>query len=91
MDKEYRVIVHGLVQGVCFRALVRERAERYHLCGYVKNLEDGTVEICVQGEEHVISRFLESLQQESGRARIDDLSITFTDAKDCFSSFMVLH
>lgn len=89
MKQEYLVIATGLVQGVCFRALVSERARSYDLCGYVKNLKDGTVEIRVQGEKDVIDRFLENLQHDTGHARVDHLFIELVEPIVIFSSFKI--
>lgn len=89
MKKEYLVVAKGLVQGVCFRALVRERAETYGLFGYVTNLKDGSVEICIQGEEEKITSFLESLNQDPGFAKIESFSIDISEIKKLFSSFSI--
>jgi Acylphosphatases len=50
-------IVHGFVQGVGYRSLVKKIAERNGLCGFVRNLGDGSVEIFVEGNPADISRF----------------------------------
>ena len=38
------VVIHGLVQGVWFRASTRDEAVRIGITGWVKNLRDGSVE-----------------------------------------------
>jgi acylphosphatase len=45
-----RVIIHGFVQGVAFRASTRNQAERLGIGGWVRNLSDGTVEALFEGE-----------------------------------------
>jgi acylphosphatase len=90
MKKEYHILVKGLVQGVSFRALVKERAQRYQLCGYVKNLVDNSVEICLQGEEGIIQQFLQHLKEDSGFARIESMSTKVEESKNVFSSFSIL-
>ena len=39
----------GRVQGVGFRYTVRNIALRYNVAGYVRNLPDGRVEMCLEG------------------------------------------
>lgn len=90
MKKEYFIIVKGQVQGVSFRSLVQQRARACDLRGYVKNLEDQNVEICLQGDEKMVQKFLESLKQDSGFAKITELSSQSREQKKLFDSFSIL-
>lgn len=45
-----RVIFHGRVQGVGFRATARDCARGLSVVGWVRNLEDGSVELQSQAE-----------------------------------------
>lgn len=66
--------VNGIVQGVGFRPTVWHLAQRYNLHGHVKNAGDG-VQIFVQGLEHAIDLFVESLHLEQPLlARIDTIT-----------------
>lgn len=49
-NKRLHLIVEGLVQGVSFRYYTQEKAKELDLTGWVKNLEDGSVEIIAEGE-----------------------------------------
>jgi acylphosphatase len=51
------VIVRGRVQGVGFRWFVREAARRLDLAGWVKNRNDGSVEVVAQGSETTVEKF----------------------------------
>jgi acylphosphatase len=44
-----RVVVHGRVQGVFFRDTTRREAERRGVAGWVRNVDDGTVEARFEG------------------------------------------
>ena len=57
-----RVIVHGSVQGVGFRASVARAAESRGLAGWIRNCADGTVEAVFEGGEadvEALSRYCE--------------------------------
>jgi acylphosphatase len=55
--------VEGRVQGVGFRWFVRQQAESLGLAGWVRNTNDGAVEVAAQGEPHAI----ESLVSVAGQ------------------------
>jgi acylphosphatase len=52
-----RLIAAGRVQGVGFRAFACRIGRECGLCGYAKNLEDGTVEIVAEGKPEKIEEF----------------------------------
>ena len=45
-----RLAIHGLVQGVGFRASLAREARRLGLAGWVRNRRDGSVEAVVAGD-----------------------------------------
>ena len=55
------LIVHGFVQGIGYRALVRRMAVKNNVRGAVKNLEDGTVEIIAEAEGENLKTFEEEI------------------------------
>ena len=59
-----RILFYGRVQGVGFRYRARYVAESLRLTGGVRNEEDGTVTMEVQGDEASIDRMLQMLQQD---------------------------
>ena len=58
MDKRLRALVSGRVQGVFFRAGAVEAARRHGVCGWVRNLSDGRVELTAQGPEQAVDALL---------------------------------
>ena len=70
-----RILVSGRVQGVAYRAFTRDAASRMKLCGGVRNVEDGRVEVDVEGERHVVEAFIELLRTGPPMARVDDLQV----------------
>ncbi len=62
--------VGGRVQGVGFRWWSRARALELGLVGYARNLSDGRVEVCAQGERAAIETLEEWLREfPSSRGR----------------------
>lgn len=83
-----KYVFHGRVQGVGFRMTTASLAKQYPVCGYVKNMFDGTVEMVVAGSTSDVASLL---------ADIDDAfpgNVTQRDTEDLetleqFSSFTI--
>ena len=70
---ELHVRVTGMVQGVGFRWFVRERARRLGLSGWVRNHEDGSVEVAAAGDEQQVELLRAELQRGPSGARVKAL------------------
>ncbi|MFC1781764.1 tannase/feruloyl esterase family alpha/beta hydrolase [Planctomycetota bacterium] len=57
------IIFTGRVQGVGFRNRTRSIVNRYQLTGFVKNLEDGTVEFLAQGLSEDIDNCIQDIKE----------------------------
>lgn len=64
MNKRYHIFFSGEVQGVGFRYTARALASRYSINGWVKNLNDGKVELEVEGNKNDLDVFLKDLKEE---------------------------
>jgi acylphosphatase len=83
-----RLIVHGLVQGVWFRASVRERARARGVAGHARNLPDGTVEVVLEGEADAVAGMVEFCRVGPPGARVDRLDVS-DEPVDRVSGFTV--
>lgn len=63
-----RVIFEGRVQGVGFRYTVKDLSRGFDVCGWVKNLADGSVELQVMGEPDEVESFIIEIAEESNVA-----------------------
>lgn len=61
----YKLTVKGRVQGVGYRALAKSIAKELGVAGFVKNLDDGSVEIQCDCDEKTLEKFLNALEQKS--------------------------
>lgn len=68
--RSVHLLVSGRVQGVGFRFFAINRAHRYGLAGWVKNLPDGSVEILAEGEPETLSLFVEDVREGPSSARV---------------------
>ncbi len=65
--------VKGKVQGVWFRASTKKAADKLGVTGWVRNVEDGRVEVIACGSEQQIAQLEEWLRQGPELARVDEL------------------
>ena len=69
------VVVSGLVQGVFFRDSTRREAERLGIAGWVRNVDDGTVEAVFEGEASAVEDMLGFCRRGPERARVDKVEV----------------
>lgn len=87
---ELRAKFIGRVQGVGFRFIAQQYAQKYKLAGSVKNLSDGSVEVIVQGNKDTIEKYLDVLKNEAFSDAIDEIQKSYSLPKEHLSSFTVI-
>lgn len=73
MDKGIHCLVTGRVQAVCFRLATREQADLYGLTGWVRNLQDGRVEVMAFGDEQQLDNLKQWLKSGPAMAQVVDV------------------
>ena len=76
MIRVRQFLIAGRVQGVGFRFFAREAAVREGLRGFVRNLEDGRVELQAEGDQAALERFERALHQGPPGAEILDVAMS---------------
>ena len=82
-------IVHGRVQGVGFRYWARSAAADLRLAGWVRNRDDGTVELVVQGPSDRVSRFEALLQKGPPGAEVTSVESTDITPRRGYTRFSI--
>jgi len=90
MKKAVRLYIEGSVQGVFFRQFIQENAERQNLRGFVRNLEDGRVEVFIEGDNDNVDRMIELCKQGPKHSQIRNVEVREEKFQD-FKEFKILH
>ena len=84
-----RLVIHGFVQGVGYRAFVEEEAATLGLDGWVRNRRDGSVEALVQGEEAAVRGLLDWSHRGPRGAHVTSVETTPTPPDPGLSAFTI--
>ena len=83
------VLYSGRVQGVGFRYTARSVAAGFDVCGTVRNLPDGRVELLAEGGRAELEAFREAIRDEGLAANIRDEAVTWSEAQGGFRGFEI--
>ncbi|HSL05812.1 MAG TPA: acylphosphatase [Nitrospiraceae bacterium] len=84
-----RLSVKGRVQGVGYRAFAARIALQRGLCGGVRNLEDGRVELEVEGRKDQILILIDALKIGPPASRVASVEVEWSPTTGRFSDFHV--
>jgi acylphosphatase len=84
-----RIWVSGRVQGVGYRAFAARTAGQRGLRGGVRNLDDGRVELDVEGSRGEIETLLLDLKQGPSAAHVTKIVTEWGAATGRFTSFSI--
>jgi acylphosphatase len=79
MRSRARVVVHGRVQGVFFRAEARSRAGSLGLDGWARNEPDGSVQAVFEGPRELVESMVEWCRRGPRGARVEAVETAWED------------
>jgi len=84
------VLFSGRVQGVGFRFTTESIARRFSVTGFVRNLDDGRVELVAEGPADQVELFVGSVRETMHRY-ITHSDETDTPGTEAFKAFRIVH
>ena len=87
--KRIHIFVTGRVQGVFFRQSTRVMAIKNDVGGWVRNLDDGRVEILAEGEESNIDALADWCKTGPANSRVDEFELYEEHSTAEFENFEV--
>ena len=90
MTMNARLIITGNVQGVGFRAFVRNRAIKNNVTGWVKNLNDGSVEALLSGSQDNLNKLIEITRRGTPWSKVSNVVVTYSEDQEEYSLFEII-
>jgi acylphosphatase len=85
-----RLIIEGRVQGVWFRDSTRKTAKELGVCGWVKNRDDGGVEVLAEGEREAVGKLIDWCHKGPPRAVVNIVNERHERWQGEFESFDIV-
>ena len=87
--KTVKAIASGKVQGVGFRVYTQQKAQQLGVKGYVRNLNNGDVEIIATGEVAAVNELLKWAKSGSPSAVVNNLEVDAIKNTEEFAKFEI--
>jgi acylphosphatase len=91
MARRIRAIVTGHVQGVSFRAATAAEARRLGIVGWVKNRDDGAVELEAEGPDKPLVELLAWCEHGPPTARVTRVKVEPLQPTGAEHDFRITH
>jgi acylphosphatase len=86
--KKIHIFYSGNVQGIGFRYIAKQLADKYRIVGWIKNTADDKVELVALGEEKILKDFLNKINQNFS-GYIKDVNLQWQESAGEFKDFSV--
>jgi acylphosphatase len=84
------ILIKGLVQGVSYRKQTKIIATNLGVNGWIRNLDNGTVEACLEGEKHAVDALVAWCAFGPKKGKVDEVQITQYQFRTAYSGFKIL-
>ncbi|MCX6001696.1 MAG: acylphosphatase [Chloroflexi bacterium] len=84
-----KALVHGKVQGVYYRAFASRAAKSLFLKGYVRNVNNGDVELEAEGPKEMLEELQRRLKAGPDGAIVEKIDVTWSEGTGKYSAFDV--
>jgi len=84
-----KFLISGRVQGVGFRYFAQRSSAKHQIRGYVKNLEDGRVEVLAEGNAKAVEGFRHDLAAGPAYSQVGQIEELVVEPSGLYSSFRI--
>ena len=84
-----KFLISGLVQGVGYRFFAQRSSATHQVRGYVRNLEDGRVEVLAEGNAKAVEAFRQDLAAGPAYSQVGQIEELVMEPSGLYSSFRI--
>lgn len=86
---QLHIRVSGKVQGVGYRYYAQMKAIQYGITGWVRNMDNGDVELIAVGHPDHLQQFIETLREGNPFSKVTNVEIKAMEKTQPFPSFKI--
>lgn len=91
MNSRAHLFIIGKVQGVYFRQNTKRYAQKRGVYGWIRNLDDGQVEVVFEGEESAVKELVDFCSKGPEGSLVTNVTINWVPFKGEFQSFDIVY
>lgn len=88
---QWTIRIDGAVQGVFFRVMVQKKAQELGLTGTVKNCDDQSVLVVIEGSKKQFEAIKTWINTSPGSSSVTSVQIRGSERSDRFDSFSIIY
>lgn len=86
---QLQIIVSGEVQGVGYRYYTQMKAIQFGITGWVRNLQEGGVEILASGQKADLESFVDEVRRGNPFSTVNHIEVHETEKTESYKSFAI--
>lgn len=90
MPVQKNILVNGFVQGVSYRKHTKRIATNLGVNGWVRNLGNGSVEACLEGDEQAVDALIAWCAFGPKNGKVEEVKVTRYQFRAAYSDFRIL-
>ena len=83
------LFIEGRVQGVFYRAFIRDLAAKLGLNGWAKNLYDGRVEAFLEGRKELVEQAIQECWKGPAGASVSTIDVSWEESSSEYKGFEI--
>lgn len=90
VKKAFRAVIQGTVQGIFFKQYIKDYADKMKIRGFVRDLENGTVEVVAEGEGDSLKDIISKIREGPKHSQIRNVDVEEKKWSGDYKEFKIL-